>query len=152
MAKKVSSARTKSPAKAEAKFKLFYPVLAECAFERNKRPDGASEEDKAERFYDSTVELPDEPVGKVDVAVCEFVAGQQVKETNILEVRATYFVGIECTGLKSVEEKRAILQEFVAASAWPMFRDLFIHIGSQSSEELPLLPNAPRLRWIGKEK
>ena len=149
MAKKTRSAKPKGSIKTEARFKLFYPVLAECGFERNNPPEDASEDDKTERFYDSTMEVPEEQGGTVNVVICEFSAGQKIKETRILEIRATYFVGLECTDLGSEDEKRAALQQLVAASAWPMFRDLFIHIGSQSGEELPLLPNSPKLRWIG---
>lgn len=146
MAKKTPSG--KRSAETEAKFKLYYPVLAECTFERNNPPEDVSEEDKVERFYDSTLEMPGEQSSAVKAVICQFSAGQKVKETKIIEIRATYFVGLACADLKSDSERKAALQQVAAASAWPMFRDLFIHIGSQSGEELPLLPNTPKLRWI----
>jgi hypothetical protein len=146
VAKKISSGR--NSAEVEAKFKLYYPVLAECAFERNNPPEDVSDDDKVERFYDSTLEMPGDQTSAVKTVICEFSAGQKVKETKVIEIRATYFVGLSCADLKSDSERKAALQQVAAASAWPMFRDLFIHIGSQSGEELPLLPNIPKLRWI----
>jgi hypothetical protein len=148
VAKKITSAKTKSTAKAEAKFRLYYPVLAECELERASRPEGTSEDKEPERFYDCTLEMS-ETGTNMSVAVCEFSAGQKIEETKILEIRATYFIGLRIAELKTEAEKKSALRELVSAAAWPMFRDLFIHIGSQSGEELPLLPSSPKLRWIG---
>jgi hypothetical protein len=147
VAKKSSAAKpVKDDAAAPAKLKFYYPVLGGCELERNLPPDGAGDA-KVERFYDSTIQMSDQ-TDDADLAVCQFSAGQKIKETRILEIRATYFVGLRFADANTEGEIKSAMQEFVAASAWPMFRDLFIHIGSQSGEELPLLPNAPKLRWI----
>jgi hypothetical protein len=87
----------------------------------------------------------------MNVVVCEFSAGQKIKDTKILEIRATYFVAFGGKTIMQVEEKKKLIEQIAGASAWPLFRDLFIHIGSQSGEELPLLPNVPKLRWLELE-
>lgn len=148
-----TTAKKRAVAKADAKYgtvgkvRLLYPVLASCTLNRNDPPEDARNEE-VKRFYESTiraVELSKNP----NVAVCEFSAGQTLKDTTILEIQATYFVAFshEDTSLPDTD-KCKLLEEMAEAAAWPLFRDLFIHIGSQSGEELPLLPNVPKLRWL----
>jgi hypothetical protein len=128
--------------------RLLYPVLASCGLNRNDRPEGTKDAEPR-RFYDCRirpVESPDEPLS---VAVCDFAAGQQIDDTRILEIEGTYFVGFEVGRAQlSAAERRQLIEQLSIAAAWPMFRDLFIHIGSQSGEELPLLPNIPKVRWL----
>jgi hypothetical protein len=128
--------------------KLLYPVLGSCMLDRNDAPEG-EHEDKAERFYDSALQALE--VSKdYCFAACEFSAGKRIKETKIIEIRATYFIAFDLEQTVSVsdEDRRQMLWQMAESAAWPMFRDLFIHIGSQSGEELPLLPNVPKLRWL----
>jgi hypothetical protein len=119
---------------------------------RHEHPPG-HEEKEAGRFYQCLVhpvEIGSEPL---TIAVCEFSAGQQVKDTRVLEIEATYFVGFRVDESQvSDVERRQILEQMAGAAAWPLFRDLFIHIGSQSGEELPLLPNVPKVRWLSAIK
>jgi hypothetical protein len=87
------------------------------------------------------------------VAICEFTAGQKINDKKTLEFNATYFVGFESgDGDMAEDARREFVEELVSANAWPMFRDLFIHMGSQTGEELPLLPNVPTLRWMNSEE
>jgi hypothetical protein len=66
-----------------------------------------------------------------------------------LEIQAIYYVAFRYDGGNiSEKDKRHVLKELAASAAWPLFRDLFIHVGSQSGEELPLLPNLPKLEWL----
>ena len=139
-ADKAAAASTAGP------FELFYPVLANCSLDRTPKPEGSEDAD-AERFYDAVIHPMDFSKAGDDIAVCEFSAGQKVKDVRVLEISATYFVGFRLADSGTDAIKTALVEQVVSAAAWPMFRDLFIHIGSQSGEELPLLPNVPMLRW-----
>lgn len=130
------------------KLKLFYPVLGSCILDRNDSPEKVNEA-KPERFYDAAIHLIVRPVDSLNVGVCEFSAGQKIKGKIILQIDATYFIAFDI-GKTIIQDrdKKNLVEEMASTSAWPLFRDLFIHIGSQSGEELPLLPNVPKLRWL----
>lgn len=129
---------------------LFYPVLLDCQLGRSDPPEGVSEE-KPSRFYDSTVR----PFGqsakdRLSVAICEFSAGHGFKDVKTLEIQATYVIAVRHPGSPEISEadRMRLLDQMAKSSAWPLFRNLFIHIASQTTEELPLLPNVPKLRWL----
>ena len=109
------------------------------------------ERDKIERFYESTISSIKESHAPY-VAVCEFSAGQKFKDKKILEIQATYYIAFRYDdGNFSEADKRHLFKELAEAAAWPLFRTLFIHVGSQSAEELPLLPTLPELDWRESE-
>lgn len=141
-----------APDEASRKARLFPPILSDASFSRNTPPDDVEKDVQGERFYDATLYQYGDS-GVVQIAICDFMAGQKIKDVNILEVRATYFVGVHLDNYTATAaENKFALEELVSSSAWPMFRDLFSHIASQSGDELPLLPNAPTLRWIDPPK
>jgi hypothetical protein len=129
---------------------LFYPVLVSCTLERTSTPE--AEQDKIERFYESTISSAKEPYPPY-IAVCEFSAGQKFENKKILEIQATYFLAFRCDD-RSVSEtdKRHVLKELAQSAVWPLFRNLFIHVGSQCGVELPMLPNLPNLEWRDSEE
>jgi hypothetical protein len=130
---------------------LFYPVLVSCTLERTATPEEA-ERDKIERFYESTISSVKESYPPY-VAFCEFSAGQKFKDTKILEIQATYFLAFRCDDRTISEtDKRHVLKELAQSAAWPLFRNLFIHVGTQSGEELPMLPNHANLEWRDSEE
>lgn len=152
-AKKVSKKQVSRGIKEADKFdvgklRLFYPVLGSCMLDRNDPPAKINDA-KPERFYDAAIRLIVRPADSLNIGMCEFSAGQKVKDKIILQIDATYFIAFDI-GKTIVQDsdKRNLAEEMASASAWPLFRDLFIHIGSQSGEELPLLPNIPKLRWL----
>jgi hypothetical protein len=119
--------------------------------DRSDTPEEA-EADKIERFYESTIRSIKES-HEPYIGICEFSAGQKFGDTKLLEIQATYYVAFRYDdGEISETDKRHLLKEVAESAAWPLFRDLFIHIGSQSSEELPLLPNLPKLEWDDSER
>ena len=132
--------------------RLLYPVLMDCDLQRYDPP---NEGEEPERFYDAVLRpvlVPDTGPGtskNFAIASCEFAAGTKTAEEKIVEVSATYLIAIDCMaeGNAPVAETRALLAQLAAVSAWPLYRDLFIHLGSQSGLELPLLPNNPKFRW-----
>jgi hypothetical protein len=128
--------------------KLYYPVLVDLDFERRESPDD-TEEIEPERFYDSAVQVEETSDG-ITVAVCSFTAGQKIKDTKVLEVNATYFIAIGDSQDIAISDadKNHLLEEATKCSAWQLFRSLFIHMGSQSGMEVPLLPNFPEIRWL----
>jgi hypothetical protein len=130
---------------------LLYPVLMGCDLQILDPP---KKGEKSERFYDAVLRpVPADEKNKAPrnlaIAACEFVAGTRTKEAKIIEISATYLIAIDCDAEGDAPEvqTRALLVEFARASAWPMYRDLFIHMGSQTGLELPLLPNDAKLRW-----
>ncbi len=134
---------------------LYYPVLIDCNLDWS--PEGPPG-DTAERFYDSAIRISEKAwKEEVTVAVCSFSAGKKVKENKIVEIRAAYAIAVSCTGDRnslSRADRKKLLEEAAGVSAWPLFRSLFAQIASQTNLELPLLPNAPKLRWLrpGEEK
>jgi hypothetical protein len=128
--------------------RLFHPVLIVCGLDRSTPPGDAAGE-KPERFYDSAVRLVEPSrASKVSVAACIFSAGQKIKDFKTLTIDATYFVAFKCDEELAEGDKKRLLEQLARSSAWQLFRDLFIHMGSQTGEELPLLPNSPKLRWL----
>jgi hypothetical protein len=127
--------------------KLYYPVLFSCSLERKPEGDGKR---AAERFYDCALSLQTDDDEDLNVAICEFSAGQKSKDVKIIEIKAVYLIAYSDDGLSNEQlaEKKSFLKELAEISAWPLFRDLFIHAGSQSGAELPLLPNVPKIRWV----
>jgi hypothetical protein len=93
-------------------------------------------------FGSSAFRLSTTPVSK------SLTGGLKIREVKTLEIEATYFVAFSCDGELGDDEKKHLLEQMAVSSAWQRFRDLFIHIGSQSAEELPLLPNRPKMRWL----
>ena len=131
---------------------LYYPVLVSCELDRATVDVEAKSGDKEpERFYDCRVQ-PTSGEGAVTLAVCEFAAGKKLKDDKLVEVKATYYVGFSAENKMTIEQEDAFLSELSRASAWPMFRDLFIHIGSQTGDELPLLPNIPHVIIVERNK
>jgi hypothetical protein len=134
------------------KLTMLYPVLMSCAFDRST-PSEEAKSDQFEKFYESTIRKLKDAFPNQYVAVCEFSAGQRHKDTKILDIQATYVFGFRYED-KDISDtnKRHVLKEIAESSVWPLFRNLFIHIGSQSGEELPLLPNLPTLAWRESEE
>lgn len=130
----------------------MYPVLASCAFDRASTPEEI-EDDKIERFYKSTVRSTKESQAHpLYVAICEFSAGQKLKDIKLLEIQATYFIAFRYDDESiSDADKRHLWTEMAESTAWPLFRDLFIHVGSQSGEQLPTLPTTPNIKWRDSE-
>ena len=136
--------------------RLLYPLLIECDLERWEAPQGADDENP-ERYYDAGLKRLTREGQKVEgqsknfaLAACLFTAGLKEKKTKTVEVSATYLVGVDCEGDEDVPEadSKTLLEQMAKSSAWPLFRAVFIHLGSQSGLELPLLPNEPKLRWL----
>jgi hypothetical protein len=124
----------------------------DCGFERKLLPEKAGE--KAERFYDATLRLVElERDNKhPNLAACSFAAGQKVKNTKVVEIKASYLIAIRFPRARTKSsEVKNLLTELARSAAWPRFRNLFIQIGSQSAAELPLLPNIPQLRWVNSK-
>jgi len=141
--------------------RFFYPVLMECDLERWDTPE--SLESEAERYYDfgirpiSADDIPEHGHSEnFTAAACVFAAGlrEKEKENKMVQISATYLIAVDMQNdqgfLKA--NSKTMLEEMAKASAWPLFRDLFIHIGSQSGMELPLLPNNPNIRWLKPQK
>jgi hypothetical protein len=135
-----------------ARVKLLYPVLHTCTLHTNNEPDDSGNA-KPQRFYDATVRAMEQPRKRLNMASCQFSAGQKVKDISILEIEANYYVAFRSTENFEIADadKKALLEGIAASSAWPLFRDLYIHMASQSGEELPILPNIPKLRWLATE-
>jgi hypothetical protein len=150
MASKSKSPPT--PSSAVGNLRLYYPILSSCMMERSDFPQEETKNKKKKtRFYDAVIQIIDSNAN-IDMALCEFAAGQKLADKKIIEIKATYFVGISLDGAKlGVDDKNKLFIEMTQTSVWPMFRDLFIHIGSQASEELPLLPTVPRVRLKANE-
>jgi hypothetical protein len=130
---------------------LFYPILVDCNLERSDAPGGVGDLEP-ERFYDSAIQpVVEQSDEKLSIAVCLFSAGQKLKNVKIVKIDATYFVAVHHEkghlALSSADRKN-LLEQMASASAWPLFRALFVHMGSQTGMELPLLPNIPKLRWL----
>jgi len=133
---------------------LFYPVLAEFIVDINEDGVRAREDDenKSDRFYDVALQSTEGVHKNFSVATCAFSAGKKIKETKVIEVKATYFVGMTKSEALSESDRRHMLEEMAASSAWSMFRSAFSHIASQTGLELPLLPNVPKVRWLEAKK
>jgi len=138
-----------------AALKLLYPILMECNLER--WDDAREDADKQERYYDSGLKPividENETEGKFKnfaAAACVFTAGLKERESKIVEITATYLIGVDSTDREKLSESdaKSLLEQAALSSAWPLFRSLFIHLGSQSGLELPLLPNDPKIRWL----
>jgi hypothetical protein len=130
---------------------LYYPILASCSYEREYREDVDTK--KVNRFYDSAVELFAPTDDGMTLALCQFSAGQTLKEWTI-KIEASYYIAFSHDDIRIPNEvAKKLVKQLVESSAWPLFRDLFIHIASQSAEELPLLPNVPnKLRWLKSDE
>jgi hypothetical protein len=140
--KSVASSSETSKVTAE-RLRLYYPVLDHINVERNEIPDD-SDDEEPQRFYDVALQpITDELSKRLALALCIFTAGQKIKETKIFEVQAVYMIAVNAG-----PDAKAVLEQLSKSAAWPMFRSLFIHIGSQSGLEIPLLPNVPKRRWV----
>jgi hypothetical protein len=134
---------------------LFYPVLISCELSRNRAPE-TDKSEKPQRFYDATFELLSR--GKegeriIAGAACEFSAGTKANKVKLVEIEATYFVAFSVRVTEmSEEEGKHLLKEMAETAAWVQFRALFAQIASQSGEELPLLPNLPKIRWLERDQ
>jgi hypothetical protein len=133
---------------------LYYPILVDCNLDWPVAPEN-TENEKPERFYDAAIRISDGASKEAFIAVCSFSAGQKLKETKIFEIRATYLVAVGHSDgfdvLKAPDRKK-LLSEVIECSAWPLYRALFVHMGSQTNLELPLLPNVPKLRWLKSDE
>jgi hypothetical protein len=137
--------------------RLLYPALMDCNFERWDEPDKTQE---PERFYDLGLR-PVDLDGTIEhsysknfsIATCLCAAGLRLKDKKVFEVTATYLIAFDCVSSRNVgeDEARRFLEQIAQSATWPLFRALFIHIGSQSGFELPLLVNVPRTRWFGPD-
>jgi hypothetical protein len=131
---------------------LFYPILVDCDLDWSVTPESTDTE-TLERFYDSAIRLIDDSVKqKTTIAACQFSAGQKIKEKKVFEIQATYLIAVgHSDGGRDVLSKfdrKKLLEETATTSAWPLFRALFVHMGSQTNLDLPFLPNIPKLRWL----
>jgi hypothetical protein len=126
---------------------LYYPILLECRLERTEVPTEQNSE-KPERFYDSAIRPVNQTDESLGIGLCEFSAGLRLNEIKTLEISAEYFVGVKGGRPFGASERKNMLEQSAKSSAWPLFRDLFIHMGSQTGAELPLLPNIPKIRWL----
>lgn len=138
------------PASIIAGIDLYYPILINCNLDWS--PEEGTENEKPARFYDSGIRIMDDlPKERTTIAICAFSAGQKIKDKISFEIRADYLIAVSHAlshDALSRPEKKKLLEESAAASAWPLFRALFAHLGSQTNLELPLLPNLPKLRWL----
>lgn len=133
---------------------LYDAVLVDCNLDWS--PQGTEDEDSKKNlqlFYDGVIQFVERTLKqKRTVALCVFSAGQRTKDKkNIFEVRSQYMVAVshdDGQGVLSGMDRKKLLEEVVAISAWPLFRSLFAHMVSQTVMDLPLLPSTPRLRWL----
>jgi hypothetical protein len=133
---------------------LFYPILADFSVEISEEAVKVEESgSKGDRFYDFVLHRfrGSEDKG-TSVATCIFSAGKKINDKKTIEIKATYFVGVNDSEALSEGDRKHLLEELASSSAWSMFRSAFAQIASQTGLELPLLPNVPKLRWLDEKK
>jgi hypothetical protein len=124
--------------------RIFYPILSSCTVDQSASDE--KDDRKAKKFYNAVVQPVAPTETSIDVAFCEFAAGKRVGDVKIIEIKASYFIGFRLGERKLDDhEKNSMFVEMAQAAAWPLFRDLYILIGSQSREDLPLLPFVPKV-------
>jgi hypothetical protein len=128
------------------KTQLLYPVLLSCQLVRDAEED-EDEEKESNRFYDATIK-PVTISESLNVALCQFSAGQTEGELTTLKFEAIYYVAFRANGTQPSEGGfRELMVQTASVSAWPLFRALYSQVVSQANEDLPALPAEPSLTW-----
>jgi hypothetical protein len=128
--------------------RFLYPVLLGCELDREV--DDSEEEKEPERFYYATIRPVNISDG-LNVALCEFSAGEKIGEKETLKFNALYYVAFETSNTQpSNAIFRKLIQQIAIVSAWPLFRSLFSQMVSQANEDLPALPAEPEFQWLKK--
>jgi hypothetical protein len=128
-------------------YQFLYPVLINCELVRQVAEEEQKEKEP-ELFISAALKLVSKTKG-LNVALCQFQAGEQVGELETLKVIATYYVALRADGMSVPKENslRELLAQNAGVSAWPLFRTLFAQIVAQANETLPLLPTEIDFGW-----
>jgi len=143
--KKTAGALTKD--RVIRNYQFLFPVLINCELVREVAEEKEKEKEP-ELFISAALKLLSR-TKTLNVALCQFQAGEQVGELETLRVLATYYVALRVDGVNEPEEDRLreLLAQNASVSAWPLFRTLFAQLVAQANEALPLLPTETDFRW-----
>ncbi|WP_441241352.1 hypothetical protein [Tardiphaga sp. 768_D3_N2_1] len=130
----------------------LYPVLVDLQLLRAERE--IDDDVERENFINGRVNIYRDAHSDVEIASCEFSAGERLKGTDeenksnedssrIVELRATYAVGLRNSRGLSDNQIERVFEDVATASAWQLFRSLFAQVVSQCTVELPQLPPHP---------
>jgi hypothetical protein len=129
---------------------LLHPVLISCELDRNF-PTKDSDPQKVERFYEAAIRPIHAGEDTTRLIWCEFGAGENLEEQKLFNLRATYVLGYRPPKDANESYNQSLIEQLVTVTAWPMFRDLFSHMVSQSFDDLPSLLSKPDIKWLPKD-
>jgi hypothetical protein len=134
-----------------ARIEVRPPLMFSCSLERHPEAVPSAEDDQKPNFFYTAILQTLTTHGENILAVVEFSAGEQFKikdsDTETFKFSAAYLVGAKMTGDLNDAHKKSCIEHLAMGGAWARFKDMFSLIVTQTEEELPALPQSPKIRW-----